>query len=150
MRLSYSTKAGHLIARLCVDKVFICTKHSKGARNVVSSCLPRCHRIPYDFLTVLLHFIFPLQMPQNFHISPLPLEIVSWVYKKPQLSSKPAHNPKEKMESAIGVGLIGENSLEEQSRTMCSWIEYQKNAELLSLSRSLKRSGADSSSMGSR
>ena len=97
--------------------------------------------MPDNTLTQLLYLFCPDQMPKGFHISPVPQEIVSWVYKTLQLSSKPARDPKEQTTSTIGAGLVGKSFLQaSNSTTVRSWIRSQPGYDPQSLSALLKRS----------
>ena len=51
----------------------------KGKENKVVEALSRDWHLSVDELTFLLHSHFPEQMPANFHISPMPKEISSWL-----------------------------------------------------------------------
>jgi len=139
-------EAARHLARLCIEHdICIYAQHFKGKWNVVADCLSRDHHIPADVLTALLRLLCPLQMPRNFHILPLPLEIESWVYRTLRLSMKPALDPKEQMVSTIGAGLVGVDfSTVSSSETITSWIESQRSLNLRSLSSSLKQCGTES------
>ena len=70
------------LASLCIEHdLCIYGQHFKGIWNIVADCLSRDHHIPDNVLTALLSILCPSQMPQNFHISPVPQEIVSWLYR---------------------------------------------------------------------
>jgi len=99
-----------LIASLCIDyDVSLYSQHFKGVLNTVADSLSRDHHIPVWFLTDFFTCVCPSQMPSNFHMSPVPREIVCWLYRTLRLSSKPARDPKEQKGSAIRVGLVGQN-----------------------------------------
>ena len=139
-------EAARHIASLCIEnETCVCAQHFKGKWNVVADSLSRDHHIPAELLTELLRSLCPSQMPKNFHISPLPQEIESWVFRTLQLSNKQPQDPKEPMASMIGVGLVGVDlSKALSSETIPSWIASQKNTHLLSLSASLKQCGPES------
>ena len=137
-------KAARHLASLCIENdVGIYAQHFKGIWNVVADSLSRDHHIPADILTCLLRYLVPSQIHRDFHISPVPPEIESWLYKTLRLSTKPALDPKEQTASTIGVGLVGVNFSEVSSwATISSWMESQQHINLHSLSASLKQCGA--------
>ena len=135
-------EAARHYASLYIDtEVCPYSQHFKGVWNVVADSLS-CHtHIPDDVLTSLLYLVCPEQMPRNFHISPLPPEIESWVFRTLHLSSKPPLDPKEQTTSTIGRGFVGNNFLTVSSYpTIRSWILSQRNFNLPSVLCSLKLS----------
>ena len=80
-------------------------------------------------------------MPKNFHIFPVPQQMVSWVCKTLILSTKPHADPKESIPSATGAVLTG-NTFCPLSifETISSWIASQKGCDQESLSIFLKNS----------
>ena len=55
------------------------TQHLKGLRNVVADCLSRDFHLDDKFLTHLLKFFYPKQLPPSFQIYLLPQEIAYFI-----------------------------------------------------------------------
>ena len=121
------------------------SQHFKGKFNVVPDSLSRDHHIPDHVLTQILFLYCPEQIPKDFHIYPVPQEIVSWLYKTLQLSAKPPQDPKELILSIIRAGLDRNCSWPaSNSTTICSWILSQPSYDQESLSAMLKPLGMGS------
>ena len=68
------------LANLCISSdLCMCSQHFKGAYNVVADSLSRDFHAPSQIITNLFKLICPNQMPQDFHIFPVPQEIESRV-----------------------------------------------------------------------
>ena len=109
------------------------SQHFAGWLNVVADSLSRDFHLKDDFLTHLLFFFYPNQLPPTFKISPLPTEIISFIIGV--LEASPCLQPvqSQRQASTIGDGLVGVPlpptcGLEQTH----SWIQSHLNSELFS------------------
>ena len=65
--------------RLMSNKCSDYSQWFKGDHNDLADSLSRDHHIPTNILTQLFHISIPSQTPKNLKISPLPLEIHSYI-----------------------------------------------------------------------
>ena len=83
----------------------------KGKANGVSDCLSRDYNLSDQELTLLLQHCIPEQVPQNFHISPLPKEIVSWLTSLMRTQPDKMLPPKVPTKSDLQLSTDGSNFL---------------------------------------
>jgi hypothetical protein len=104
-----------------------------GKQNIVSDCLSRDFHIPADQLTQLLLIAIPEQIPPNFRIRPLPLEISSWLrllLGKIPAKTRPATQRKT---SELSHGLVGSDfSSALNTRKIQEWRNSNAGNESLS------------------
>ena len=113
------------------EEVYQYLQHFKGIQNVVVDFLSCDTHIPNNVIISLLFLVCTKQLLINFHISPLLLEIESWVFRTLQLSSKLPLDSKEQTTSAIGLGFIGSNFWTVLSYLIIySWILLQQSFNL--------------------
>ena len=89
-----------------------CTNYSQwfpGVQNIVSDSLSRDYHLSPTDLCSLLSIAVPEQIPPDFVISPLPLEISSWIALL--LGKLPADGQREvqRKTSELSAGLVGTN-----------------------------------------
>ena len=85
----------------------LCSQHLAGWMNVVTDCLSRDFHLDDKFLTYLLLFFYPTQMPPSFRISPLPQEIISFVIVTLEVSLIPPRARHLPQRGMIAVGACG-------------------------------------------
>jgi hypothetical protein len=80
------------------------SQHIKGEHNGVTDSLSRDHNLDDDELTSFLYFAWPLQMPPNFIINPVPKEISSFVTSVmlDSLATKPSSQTPRKSTKLLG------------------------------------------------
>ena len=69
-----------LASRIIASDSSLYSQHIKGESNFIADSLSRDFHISDEWLTTLLYFYFPQQMPQSFDIVPLDREVVSWIW----------------------------------------------------------------------
>ena len=85
-------------------------EHIPGSKNDVSDILSRHWHLNDNELTLFLHENFMPQIPENFHINPLPNEILCWISSiVPACPESSSARPKEHTKSATNVGNDGQN-----------------------------------------
>ena len=86
------------------------SQHFRGIWNVIADSLSRDFHLTDKQLIALLTFLFPQQVPRNFHIKALPPTIISWINS--QLLAMPEKSPEHpaQMPSSIGRGSAGKDS----------------------------------------
>ena len=85
-------------------------EHIPGSKNDVSDILSRHWHLNDNELTLFLDENFMSQIPENFHINPLPNEILCWISSiVPACPESSSARPKEHTKSATNVGNDGQN-----------------------------------------
>ena len=81
-----------------------------GIENDVADVLSRDFHIQDDRLTMLLHSFVPQQMHPDFHISPMPSEISSWVISLLHRQPSTKQSPKVPQRSKLLRGIDGNST----------------------------------------
>ena len=99
-------------------KATVYAQHFKGEWNVVADSLSRDFHLSDEELTSRLTSLYPEQVPKDFHISPLPQQIICWINSllSAEPENQPAHPPQ--MPSWTVGGKGGYNSLPELNLKM--------------------------------
>jgi hypothetical protein len=106
------------------------SQHIKGVQNNVADALSRMHDNSPEELHHYISSSFPTQVPNTFHIDPLPLEISSWMISWLQKFKEPTESVKVPKTKSIGFGTDGVNTAESSTMNMIfSSKTYQKNSE---------------------
>lgn len=76
-----NTEIATTLAHSCISNHYtVHPQHIKGSSNNIADSLSRLHKLNDHELTQFLTSSFPEQIPENFKISPLPPELISWVF----------------------------------------------------------------------
>ena len=125
-------------AHVCIAwQIVIYGQHLAGINNIVANSLSHDHHLSIQQLTDLLSYILPSQLPQNFHINPLPPKLTCYITSLLRKLPAPKQKPKERMQSTISLGVTGSCSSNAQKWTMTpswirsNWIAGAKSLELL-------------------
>ena len=95
---------------ILLHKFSLQAEHIPGSKNDVSDILSRHWHLNDNELTLFLHENFMSQIPENFHINPLPNEILCWISSiVPACPESSSARPKEHTKSATNVGNDGQN-----------------------------------------
>ena len=86
------------------------SQHIRGVHNFIADSLSRDHHLPDETLIDSFYSLLPLQTPKNFHISPLPKKITSWLASLSRLATKRTDLPAHRSESKLGALIDGAGS----------------------------------------
>jgi len=106
----HDTVARKLAKILLENDASITSQHTPGKYNIIADALSRDFHLPPNHLTFILKSLFPLQMPENFRISPLPREITCWLSSLKASSTKPRESQTRPERSKTGAFFVGTNS----------------------------------------
>lgn len=121
------TMAAYRLTNLVLDGAFcLHPSHIPGIENEVADLLSREFDLADDDLTSLIHTHYSHQIPATFRISPLPNEIVSWIYSvlhpRPRscTDEPPKPNEKKNWPGSDGVNTSRPSALEKMSTCLAS------------------------------
>ena len=127
--------------RLLINDIKEYSQWFPGDKNDVADSLSRDHHLTDFESASLFHQFLPSQTPADFKISPLPPEIVSWIYS--WLQKMPEKSPSREIQqrSKIARGTDGKNFINQlNSRTTSSLKISQRTRESESLEPSQNQS----------
>jgi hypothetical protein len=113
------------------------SQHIQGVHNNVADALSRKHDYSPTELQNYISTSFPAQVPNTFHIDPLPPEISSWMISWLQKIKEPMESEKAQKTKNIECGLDGASTADPSPMiTTRSSKTYLKNTELVYLEHS--------------
>ena len=124
-----SIARGHA-KRLFDAQVLQFQQHFPGEHNIIADSLSRDDHLTDDELTHLFLSKYPKQVPKNFKISPLPAEIISFLFSMLQTIPEANQSVERHKRSNIEVGSGGTNSLQRSiSAKIPSWSIFNNGIE---------------------
>jgi len=96
------------------------SQHIRGIHNIIADILSRDGHIPKAQLIHMFYLLFPTQTPTNFHLVPLPTEIISWMLSLSVSSTKMPDLPPRPSRSKLGVLTDGSDSWQTWESKMSS------------------------------
>ena len=96
------------------------SQHIRGIHNIITDILSRDCHIPETQLIHMFHLLFPIQTLTNFHLVPLPTEIISWMLSLNASSTKIHALPPRPSRSKLGVLTDGNDSWQTWESKMSS------------------------------
>ena len=96
-----------LASRIIASDSSLYSQHIRGVYNIIADALSRDFHITDDWLTTLLYFYYPEQMPANFKIQNLNKEVVSWIWSLSHRATMKKECQEKHTKSSMGALIDG-------------------------------------------